>query len=45
MPNFAYRALTASGERVTGELEAADASAAIARLQDSGLICRSFYSI
>ncbi len=38
MPNFAYRALTASGERVTGELEAADAPTAIARLQDSGLI-------
>ena len=38
MPNFAYRALTASGERVTGELEAADVPAAIARLQDSGLI-------
>ena len=38
MPNFAYRALTAAGERVTGELEAADASTAIARLQDSGLI-------
>ena len=38
MPNFAYRALTASGERVTGELEAADVSTAIARLQDSGLI-------
>lgn len=38
MPNFAYRALTAAGERVTGELEAADVPAAIARLQDSGLI-------
>ena len=38
MPNFAYRALTATGERVTGELEAADVPTAIARLQDSGLI-------
>ncbi|MFL5334217.1 MAG: type II secretion system F family protein [Geminicoccaceae bacterium] len=38
MANFAYRALTASGERVTGELEAADVPSAIARLQDSGLI-------
>lgn len=38
MPTFAYRALTASGERVAGELEAADARSAIARLQDSGLI-------
>ena len=38
MPNFAYRALTASGERVAGELEAADVPTAIARLQDSGLI-------
>ena len=38
MPNIAYRALTASGERVSGELEAADVATAIARLQDSGLI-------
>ena len=38
MANFAYRALTASGEQVTGELEAADVPSAIARLQDSGLI-------
>ena len=38
MPNFAYRALTVSGERVAGELEAADVQTAIARLQDSGLI-------
>ena len=38
MANFAYRALTATGERVTGELEAADVPSAIARLQDSGLI-------
>ena len=33
MPNIAYRALTASGERVSGELEAADVATAIARLQ------------
>jgi general secretion pathway protein F len=38
LANFAYRALTATGERVTGELEAADVPSAIARLQDSGLI-------
>lgn len=38
MPIFAYRALTVTGERVAGELEAADARTAIARLQDSGLI-------
>ena len=38
MPTFAYRALTATGERVAGELEAVDARTAIARLQDSGLI-------
>lgn len=38
MPNFSYRALTLSGERVSGELEAADMQTAIARLQDSGLI-------
>ena len=38
MPNFAYRALTLSGEQVAGELEAADVPTAIARLQDSGLI-------
>ncbi|MEK0083355.1 type II secretion system F family protein [Benzoatithermus flavus] len=38
MPTFAYRALTTTGERVTGELEAADVRTAIARLQDSGLI-------
>lgn len=38
MPTFAYRALTANGERVTGEVEAADARTAIARLQDNGLI-------
>jgi general secretion pathway protein F len=38
VPNFSYRALTVSGERVAGELEAADVPTAIARLQDSGLI-------
>ena len=38
MPNFTYRALTVSGERVAGELEAADMQTAIARLQDNGLI-------
>lgn len=38
MPTFAYNALTSAGERVTGELEAADTRTAIARLQDSGLI-------
>jgi general secretion pathway protein F len=38
VPTFAYRALTVSGERVTGELEAADVRTAIARLQDNGLI-------
>lgn len=38
MPTFAYRALTVAGERVAGELEAADARTAIARLQDNGLI-------
>jgi general secretion pathway protein F len=38
VPIFAYRALTTAGERVTGELEAADVRTAIARLQDSGLI-------
>jgi general secretion pathway protein F len=38
VPTFAYRALTNGGERVTGELEAADIRTAIARLQESGLI-------
>lgn len=38
MPLFVYRALTASGERVTGEIEAADGRAAVARLHDRGLI-------
>jgi general secretion pathway protein F len=35
---FAYQALTAAGERVTGEIDAADARGAIQRLQDGGLI-------
>ena len=38
MPTFAYRALTVGGERVAGEVEAADARTAIVRLQESGLI-------
>lgn len=38
MPLFAYRALTAEGERVSGEIEAADDRSAVARLQDRGLI-------
>lgn len=38
MPLFAYRALTAQGERVSGEIEAADDRTAVARLQDRGLI-------
>ncbi len=38
MPLFAYRALTAGGERVAGEIEAADGRSAVARLQDRGLI-------
>lgn len=38
MPLYAYQALTAGGERVSGEIEAADTNIAIARLQDSGLI-------
>ena len=38
MPTFAYQALTSAGERVAGELEAADRRAAILRLQESGLI-------
>lgn len=37
MALFAYRALTAAGERVTGEIEAPDARAAVARLQERGL--------
>lgn len=38
MPTFAYRALTVAGERVAGEVEAADRPAAILRLQQRGLI-------
>ncbi|MCX7630461.1 MAG: type II secretion system F family protein [Geminicoccaceae bacterium] len=37
MALFAYRALTAKGERVSGEIEAPDARAAVARLQERGL--------
>jgi general secretion pathway protein F len=35
---FAYRALTATGERVTGEIEAGDQRGALQRLQAQGLI-------
>lgn len=38
MPHFAYRALTGSGERITGEIEAGDQKSAIQRLQAQGLI-------
>ena len=38
MPLFVYRALTSTGERVSGEIEAADDRSAVARLQDRGLI-------
>jgi general secretion pathway protein F len=38
VPTFAYRALTAAGERVTGRIEAADTRTAIQRLQAGGLI-------
>ncbi len=38
MPQFAYRALTGSGERVAGEIEAGDRKGAIQRLQAQGLI-------
>lgn len=38
MALFSYRALTAEGEAVTGEIEAADARSAVARLQEGGLI-------
>jgi len=38
VPNFAYRALTGSGERVAGEIEAGDQKGAILRLQAQGLI-------
>lgn len=38
MPTFAYQALTAGGERVSGQIDAADRRTAIERLQDTGLI-------
>ncbi|MEZ5823550.1 MAG: type II secretion system F family protein [Geminicoccaceae bacterium] len=38
MPSFAYKALTAAGERVSGEVDAFDRKAAIQRLQADGLI-------
>lgn len=38
MATFAYQALTAAGERVSGEIDAADSNGAIQRLQDGGLI-------
>jgi general secretion pathway protein F len=38
LPQFAYRALTGSGERVAGEIEAGDRKGAIQRLQAQGLI-------
>jgi general secretion pathway protein F len=38
LATFSYRALTAAGERVMGEVEAVDARSAIARLQETGLI-------
>jgi len=38
VPLFVYRALTSTGERVSGEIEAADDRSAVARLQDRGLI-------
>jgi type II secretory pathway component PulF len=38
LATFAYQALTAAGERVSGEIDAADARGAIQRLQDGGLI-------
>jgi len=38
LPAFAYRALTDSGERVAGEIEAGDHKGAILRLQAQGLI-------
>lgn len=38
MATFAYQALTAAGERVSGEIDALDARGAIQRLQDGGLI-------
>jgi general secretion pathway protein F len=38
VPTFAYQALTSAGERVAGEIDAADANGAIRLLQDTGLI-------
>jgi len=38
VPQFAYRALTEAGERVSGEIEAGDQRGAIQRLQAQGLI-------
>lgn len=38
MPTFAYQALNAAGERIVGEIDAADSRGAIRRLQDGGLI-------
>jgi general secretion pathway protein F len=38
MPRFAYRALSAAGETVRGETDAADADAAIAWLKSEGLL-------
>lgn len=38
MPTFTYQALTTAGERVSGEIEAADARSAVLRLQEGGLI-------
>lgn len=38
MPQFAYRALTEAGERVSGEIEAGDEKGAIQRLHAQGLI-------
>lgn len=38
MAQFAYRALTAAGERVAGEIEAGDIRSALQRLQAQGLI-------
>lgn len=38
MPQFAYRALTEAGERVSGEIEAGDEKGAIQRLLAQGLI-------
>ncbi|MCK6439938.1 MAG: type II secretion system F family protein [Planctomycetes bacterium] len=37
MPLFAYEALTADGKRTTGEIEAADRTAAISEIRNSGL--------